>query len=457
MKDKKQLPVTLIALALGINLLFGYSVYSETVSKDKSDQVESVRVLVDAVSILRKNYVDADKVSYQKLVYAALEGMVKELDKHSRFHKPAENSSVKEDTAGEFAGIGVILNFKDKKLTVKRIIPGGPAEKSDLKAGDIIVKVGDYTLKGEGFSEAKKHIKGERGTPVTLTVLRGEEGSQEEVLVKVIRDIVKVPSITRVRVLPETELGYLYIAQFTRETAVDFRSAVTTLLDKNVRGLVVDLRSNPGGLLDSVVSMCSYFLEKNDLVIYTKGREKAQQKKYYAHGGVKFKDIPIVILINAGSASASEIFSACMHDYGKAVLIGEKTYGKGSVQTIVDLRDGSAIRFTIAKYYTKSGVTIHNVGIKPDIDVKLDKEEQREVNLLLSDLYPLDSDLAEYDKKDRQLQTAISVLQSINDVRKDHPPLKIYKDNKEAILKNADAFINVPEKEEVKGTSAEEK
>lgn len=456
MKDKKQFPMTLIGLILAVNLLFGYSVYSETINKDK-DKVESVRVLVDAVSILRKNYVDAEKVSYQKLVYAALEGMVKELDKHSRFHEPSDNKSVKEDTAGEFAGIGVILNFKDKTLIVKRIIPGGPSEKSDLKAGDIIIQVGDYVLKGEGFAEAKKHIKGERGTPVTLTVLRGEEGEKEEVIVKVIRDIVKVPSITRVRVLPETELGYLYIAQFTRETAVNFRSAITSLVDKNVRGIVIDLRGNPGGLLDSVVSMCSYFLDKNDLVIYTQGREKSHQKQYFAHGGIKFRDIPIVILINGGSASASEILSACMHDYEKAVLIGEKSYGKGSVQTIVDLRDGSAIRFTIAKYYTKSGTTIHNVGIKPDIDVKLSKEEQLEVTKMLMDLYPLDSELSKYDQKDRQLQTAISVLQGVNDAKRDQSVLKIFKDLKGSILKDADKFIKAPVKEEAKGTSSDSK
>lgn len=455
MKEKKQVPLALIAIILGVNLLFGFRVYSETTNKDKSDKVESVRVLVDAVSILRKNYVDADKVSYQKLVYAALEGMVKELDKHSRFHKPAENDSVKEDTAGEFAGIGVILNFKDKKLTVKRIIPDGPASKSDLKAGDIIIKVGDYILKGEGFSEAKKHIKGERGTKVTLTVLRGEEDAKEEVDVDLIRDIVKVPSITRTRVLPDTDLGYMYIAQFTRETAIDFRSALTSLIDKNIRGLVIDLRGNPGGLLDTVVSMCSYFLDKNDLVIYTQGREKAHQKKYFAHGGLKFRDIPIVILIDGGSASASEILSACLHDYGKAVLVGEKSYGKGSVQTIVDLRDGSAIRFTIAKYYTKSGTPIHNVGIKPDVEIKLNKEEQKSLNDVLGDLYPLDSELSEYDKDDRQLNTAISILQSIDENGRNQEPLKIFKDNKASILEGAKKFLEVPETDKPKGTSTE--
>ncbi|MCM8542471.1 MAG: S41 family peptidase, partial [Lentisphaeraceae bacterium] len=183
--------------------------------------------------------------------------------------------------------------------------------------------------------------------------------------------------------------------------------------------------------------------------------EKAHQKKYFAHGGLKFRDIPIVILIDGGSASASEILSACLHDYGKAVLVGEKSYGKGSVQTIVDLRDGSAIRFTIAKYYTKSGTPIHNVGIKPDVEIKLNKEEQKSLNDVLGDLYPLDSELSEYDKDDRQLNTAISILQSIDENGRNQEPLKIFKDNKASILEGAKKFLEVPETDKPKGTSTE--
>ena len=451
MNKNKQMPLTLLGVILGVNLIFGFSLYSETVNQDKSDKVETVRVLVDAVNILRKNYVDADKVSYEKLVYSALEGMVKELDKHSRFHTPVENESVKEDTSGQFAGIGVILNFKDKQLIIKRIIPGGPASKSDLKDGDIIIKVDDYVLKGEGFSEAKQHIKGERGTGVKLTVLRGDE----EKVVSVIRDIVRVPSVTRERILSGTELGYVYISQFTRETGNEFKAALASLTEKNIRGLIIDLRGNPGGMLDTVVSMCSLFLNKNDLVIYTQGRDEKKKKSYWAEGGQKYKQLPIVILINGGSASASEILGACLHDYGKAVLVGEKSYGKGSVQTIVDLRDGSAIRFTIAKYYTKSGTTIHNVGIKPDIAVMLGKEEQKEVNQLLMDLYPLDEELADYDLKDRQLQTAISVLKNISAKSTNKEALEIFKDNKESILESAKKFIEAPKEKAVKETPSE--
>lgn len=445
MKENKQVPALALVIILTVNLIFGFRAYSEDINK-KEDKVESVRVLVDAVSILRKNYVDADKVNYQRLVYAALEGMVKELDKHSRFHTPVQNEAVKEDNDGKFAGIGVILNFKDKQMTVKKLIPDGPAEKGGLKAGDIILKVDGYTLKGEGFSEAKKYIKGHRGTEVILVVQRGPQESPEEVEVRLIRDIVKVPSITRNRILKDSGIGYLHIAQFTRDTAVDFRNALGELTDKGAKGVIIDLRGNPGGMLNAAIQMCSYFLNKDDLVLYTKGRDKDHERKYFALGGIKFTNLPIVILIDGGSASASEILSACLHDYDKAVLVGEKSYGKGSVQTIVDLRDGSALRFTIAKYYTKSGSTIHNVGIDPDIEIKLTKEEKKEVSLMLNDLYPLDEELTEYDKKDRQLQAAISVLDKLVAADTDKEPLKVFTENKSEILQEVNKFLNVSEK-----------
>ena len=441
MKDSKHFPIAILVTILSINLFFGFRAYSENTSKDK-DRVDSVRVLVDAVSILRKNYVDADKVSYEKLVYAAMEGMVNELDKHSRFHTPRDNEAVKEDTDGKFAGIGVILNFKDKQLFVKKLIPGGPASKGDLKAGDIIIGVDGYELKGEGFTEAKQHIKGHRGTKVILKVLRTVDEEEKEVIVPLIRDIVKVPSVTRVRVIPESNFGYLYLKQFSRDSAKEFKKALDTLTEKEITGLVVDLRGNPGGMLDTAVEMCSYFLDKNDLVIYTQGRDSRGRRDYLALGGQKYKTLPVVILIDSGSASASEIVSACLHDYGKAVLIGEKSYGKGSVQTIVDLRDGSAIRFTIAKYFTKSNKTIHEVGITPDIAVKLSKEEKINVYEHLGDLYPFEDELNDFDSKDRQLQTAISVLNNVVHSDSSQAVLKTFKQREKKILKEVEKFTS---------------
>ena len=457
MKNSKHLPTAILVTVLSINLFFGFRAYSESTSKNKKDRVESVRVLVDAVSILRKNYVDADKVSYEKLVYAAMEGMVKELDKHSRFHTPSDNEDVKEDTAGKFAGIGVILNFKDKTLSVKKLIPGGPASKGDLKAGDIIIEVDGYVLKGEGFSEAKEHIKGERGTKVVLKVLRTVDGEEQEVTVPLVRDIVKVPSVTRVRVIPETNFGYFYVKQFSRDSGKEFQAALNTLVEKGINGLVLDLRGNPGGMLDAAVEMCSVFLDKSELVIYTQGRDSRGRRDYLALGGKKYKNLPIVILIDSGSASASEILSACLHDYGKAILIGEKSYGKGSVQTIVDLRDGSAIRFTIAKYFTKSNQTIHEVGISPDIPVKLTKEEKKDVYEHLGDLYPFEEELHDFDKDDRQLQTAIGVLKNVVNSDLSQQVLKTFKQRREEILKEVEKYTSAIPAEKSKESPSENK
>ncbi len=449
---KKQYSFLVLFLILTANLIFGFRVYSED-NKSPKDDVESIRVLVDAITLLRKNYVDADKVEYQKLVYAALDGMVNELDKYSRFHSPVENNAVKEDNDGKFAGIGVILNLHDGRMSIKKFIPGGPAEKSDLKIGDVLLEVDGVKLNTSSLSEASKQIKGDKGSEIILTVARKVGDKEEKFKIQLWRDIMKVPSVTRVRKLPGTEIGYFYVAQFTKDTATDFRDALVKLTDEKVKGIIVDLRGNPGGMLESVVQISSYFLDNGELVIYTKGRNETQEKKYLATGGLKFVDTPLVILIDEHSASAAEILSACLHDYGKAVLVGEKSFGKGSVQTIVDLSDGSAIRFTVAKYYTKSGKSIHEVGIQPDVQVKLSEEEKREVFTYLNDYYPLAEELILHDSTDRQLKVAVKVLENLIPESSEKEILKIYEEKREEILSKVESLrkgveSKVEEKEE---------
>ena len=433
MTNRKQFTFFAIVGILAFNLIFGYTVYSEEQQKNSSDQIESVRVLVDAVKILRKNYVDKDKVTYQKLVYAALQGMVKELDQHSRFHKPAKNVDIKEDSAGKFAGIGVTISFLDEKLIIKKIIPNGPASKSAIQAEDIIVAIDNIRMTGDGFDEAKKYLKGEVGTNVLVTVVR--ENVEHELSYTLTRDFVIVPSITRARLLPNTKLAYVHVVQFSQNTARDFKSELEKLKAAGAKGLIIDLRGNPGGMLSTAVKMCSFFLNEDDLVIYTKGRIKKDQRNYNAVGGKKFLKMPIVILIDKGSASASEIMAACLQDYHKTVLVGVKTYGKGSVQTIVDLRDGSAIRFTIAKYYTKSGRTIHKVGIEPDVLVKISTEQQPELFSHLGDLFPTADEVGAYDQQDTQLKAAMGVLQDLIEIDQSKPIHQVFEEHKDDLLK----------------------
>jgi carboxyl-terminal processing protease len=448
MTKNKQFPFFILIGILAINLIYGYQLHNKTNRENPNDKVESVRVLVDAVKILRKNYVDQEKVTYKKLVYSALRGMIKELDKHSQFHNPKDNTAVKEDTNGQFAGIGVTLNYLDKKLVLKKIIPDGPASRSDLKPGDIIVAVDNVRLTGQGFAEAKDLIKGEKGTSVLLTVARAEVES--ELSFTLIRDIVTVPSVIRSRILPDTKLAYIHLVQFSRDTAEAFEKELKTLTEAGAQGLIIDLRGNPGGMLTTAVKMCSFFLNEDDLVIYTKGRDKKDRQDYTAIDGEKFRNLPIVLLVDEGSASASEILAACLQDYGKAVLVGVKTYGKGSVQTIVDLRDGSAIRFTIAKYYTKSNRTIHNVGISPDVPVKITKEERLALRQHLSDLFPTESEYGDFDEKDSQLKAAIGVLQDLLKVKKNEEVHKLFEDNKEEILKKYSIIKVIDKAAEIK-------
>jgi carboxyl-terminal processing protease len=411
MTKNKQLSFYVLTVILAINLVVGYNVFSNSRVQDENDQVDSVRVFVDAVRLLRNNYVDEDKVAYQKLVYAAISGMVKELDKHSRFHTPVENQDVKEDSAGQFAGIGVTMQLLEEKLKVNRVMPDGPASKSDLRSKDVIVGVDGISIVGENLAKARSLIKGQRGSEVLLTIYR--ESVDAELQIPIIRDIVRVPSITRVRQIADTGIGYMYINQFTKDTDSDFELALRKFRDEGVNGLIIDLRNNPGGMLDTAINMCSLFVPENELVLYTQGRDSSNRKEYMSRGGSKFMDLPIVILVNEGSASASEILSACLSDYGKAIIVGAKSYGKGSVQTIVDLRDGSALRFTIAKYYTKGGRTIHNVGISPDIPVHIVKDEQKQLNKVLADLFPEDEEMDDWDSQDKQLQSAIGVMTEV--------------------------------------------
>ena len=410
MTKPKHFPIYILTVVLSLNLFIGYSIFSESRAESKNDQVDSVKVFTDAVKLLRDNYVDKDEVKYKKLVYAAIRGMVEELDKHSRFHSPVENKEVKEDSAGKFAGIGVTMNFVDDKLTVKRIIPDGPASRSELQPRDVLIAVDGISLKGKDMEQSRFLIKGEKGSEIVLTIWRQSE--EKEIQIPIIRDIVTIPSITRVRKLPGTNIGYMYISQFTHDTDEDFETVIKKFSDEKVNGLIIDLRGNPGGVLDTAINMCSLFVPEDELVLYTQGRDNSNRQEYFARGGNKYNDLPIVILINEGSASASEILSACLRDYKKAVLIGTKTYGKGSVQTIIDLRDGSALRFTIAKYYTKSDQTIHNVGIEPDVILELSDEEIKDLNTVLRDLFPNSDELDAFDKSDKQLDAAIAVFSS---------------------------------------------
>ena len=324
---------------------------------------------VDALAYIQDRYVDEDKTKPKDLMYGAIDGMVSTLDPFSQFMSPDDYKEMQVETSGEFGGLGIEIGLKDDHLTVITPIEGTPAERAGLMAGDRIVRIGEEKTDGMTVTDAVKRLRGEKGTKVTITLLR--EGLPETFDVTITRDTIKIQSVRSYR-LPG-DIGYIRISEFIDKTTADFRSAYLSLeKEKPMKGLIVDLRNNPGGLLTEAFTVADLFVEKGKTVVSTKGRDRNQDQEFVASGGPKINGKPVVTLVNEGSASGSEIVAGAMKDLKKAVLVGVKTFGKGSVQTILPLDNsgGAALRLTTAKYYTPSGVCIHGVGIEPDVEIK---------------------------------------------------------------------------------------
>ena len=410
MTRTRNLLLAALAAILAVNLVLGYRVYSAEASKAGEDQAfEKISVMMRVLYLIRKDYVDADKISYKDLVYNALHGMVRSLDPFSDFMSPDQYRNMMETTEGEFGGLGVIVSAEEDTLTIIAPIDGTPGSRAGLQAGDQIVKIQGKNVAGMKLGDAVKLMRGKPGTMVTITVHRPSTGVTKDYTIE--RAIIPVHSVKDTKVLPGTSIGYVRVTQFAEPTAGEFQTALKDLSAKNIDALVIDLRNNPGGLLPTVVEMCSYFLEPGKLIVSTEGRRPSQKHEFRTRKrGYHFKNCPIAILINGGSASASEIMSGCLKDWGRAVLIGEKSFGKGSVQNIIPLPDGSALRLTTAMYYTPSRRRIHRHGIEPDIKVKLTREEYQAI---------FDAqDRGGESAPDAQLQRAVEVLNSYDIYRK---------------------------------------
>jgi len=393
-----------LVAVLAANLVIGFRVYSAEAEKaGENEAFEKVSVLMQVLYLIRKDYVNADKVSYHDLVYNALHGMVRSLDPFSDFMPPAEYGSMMETTEGEFGGLGIIVSMKDEVLTIVSPIDDTPGSRAGLQAGDQIVKIeGEPTL-GLKLNEALGKLRGDAGTKVNLTIRRPATGETREVAVE--RAKIPLYTVKDARVLPGTRVGYVRITQFSDPTAEELRKAMETLDAEGIDSVVVDLRNNPGGLLPSAVEVCSYFLDPDTLIVSTEGRQPSQKHEFRTQKrGYRFPRKPVALLINGGSASAAEIMAGCLKDWGRAVLVGEKSFGKGSVQNVIPLPDGSALRLTTAMYYTPSRRVIHEHGIEPDVEERLSRPEYAAV---FEGTTPPGTSPA-----DRQLQRAVEVLRS---------------------------------------------
>ncbi len=354
-----------------INLVFGYSVYSKAkVNAPQDDGYGDIYYLTSVMELIREKYVDADAVTYQKLVHHAIKGMLQGLDPFTSYMEPQTYDKMKVETNGTgFGGLGIHLAYKNKKLTIIAPMYNSPAYKAGIKANDTILFIDGKPTNAMSEADCIKLLKGEAGSSITLTIYREAEKTTKEI--KIVREII-IPSTITWTHLKEDNIGYIRMSLFAIKTAEDLDKAIVALKKKGVTAIILDLRNNPGGLLNSAVEVCSRFIKKDKLVVFVEGRNKKSRIDYNALGSEKMLKIPIVILVNGNSASAAEIVAGCLQDYKRAVLIGEKTFGKGSVQSIIPMPDKSALRLTIAKYYTPSKRVIHKHGIKPNVIVDID-------------------------------------------------------------------------------------
>jgi len=396
------------------------SVAISGIEKNKKDDLyRDVALFSDALAIIQEDY--ADEVKPKDLIYGALKGMLSSLDPHSQFMDPDTYNELKVDTEGKFGGLGIEITIKDGLLTVMTPIEDTPAWKVGIKTGDRIVKINGELTRDITLIEAVKKLRGKPQTEVNITVLREKEKKLLEF--KITRDIIKIKSVKEAKILEEG-IGYIRLIEFREDTSRDFDAALENLKKEGMTACILDLRNNPGGILDAAVAVAGKFIEKGKLIVSTKGRKTNQNMELLARQANPYLDIPLVILVNDGSASGSEIVAGCLQDYKRAIILGTNTFGKGSVQTVIPLSDGSALRLTTSKYFTPLGRVIHNKGIKPDVIVE---ERNVEVSEEKTQLKPQDifEELQKKEKtekeipgkdysNDYQLARAVDLLKAIN-------------------------------------------
>ncbi|MFH1407152.1 MAG: S41 family peptidase [Candidatus Omnitrophota bacterium] len=363
----------LIVFIMSASFIISSAVCFAEKEKPETENIyEQIELFTDALSAIQTDYVE--EVSPKKAIYGALKGMLADLDAHSQFLDPEIYSEIKVETQGKFGGLGIEITIKDDLLTVVAPIADTPADKAGLKSGDRIIKIDGEITKDITLMEAVKKLRGKPGTQVKITVAR--EGEKEFLDFTITRDIIKVKSIKEAKIL-EDKIGYIRLVEFQERTANDFDLALADLKAKGMEALILDLRNNPGGLLSSAIGASERFIPKGDVIVSTKGRIKEQNTQYLSKGRKEMVDLPLIVMINGGSASGSEIVAGAIQDYKRGIILGEKSFGKGSVQTIIPLKDGSALRLTTSKYFTPLGRVIHNAGVVPDVVVAEEKSKDK--------------------------------------------------------------------------------
>ncbi len=403
-----------LKVALCVFLVLWGSIYlgcaGENIKDRDKELYREIELFSDAVTIIQSDYVE--EVEPKKLVYGALEGMLSSLDGYSQFMDPESFKEMEIETKGEFGGLGIEIGVRKGVLTIIAPMDGTPADEAGLKAGDKIVKINKELTRDIKLIDAVKKLRGKPRTKVEITILR--EGEEKLLDFTIERDIIKLKSIKTAKML-DKETGYIKLIEFQEKTPRELEEKLLKLKNKGMKALILDLRNNPGGLLDTAYGVADKFLAKGKVIVSLEGGVPAQNKVYKSRGGRHFLDFPMVVLVNEGSASASEIVAGAIQDNQRGIILGSKTFGKGSVQTVIPLKDGSAARLTTAVYYTPSGRSIRDKGITPDVEVSLKEEKE------LPEEEDIFKKLEEKDKVkekeevvyDNQLQAAVDVLKGI--------------------------------------------
>ena len=356
-------------LIVFFNILFSSILYS------KNDLYEKIDLFGEVLENIKKEYVD--DVDQKKMMDSAINGVLQSLDPYSAYMSPELFREMQTDTRGEFGGLGIEIGMEAGVVKVISPIDDTPAAKAGIKAGDYIVKIGGEQVQGKSLLEAVKLMRGPVGTSIDLTVRR--KNLKKPLEFTIVRKIIEVQSVSSKIIGDEKNLGYIRLKSFNENSDKQFLKIVKEFEKKTkIKGYVLDLRNNPGGLLTQAINITDFFLEDGEIVS-TKGRKLSETRKFFARKGDETKGKPLVVLINNGSASASEIFAGALKDHKRAIILGENSYGKGSVQSIIPLRNGGGMRLTISKYYLPSGKSISDVGVTPDILVE-EKEDNFSIN-----------------------------------------------------------------------------
>ncbi len=410
-----------------IFIILIYISFSFPSSEVKDKTYKQINLLLDVLKYTEENYVE--EVDKEKLLNSAIKGLLKPLDPFTQFMEPDLYKELKVETEGQFGGLGIRITIRDEWITVITPLPGTPAYKAGILPNDRIIKIEGESTYGMSLEDAVKKLRGQPGTKVNITIQR--ETQKEPFDLTLTRDIIKI-EVIKYKML-ENNIGYIALFEFNSNSYKDISQALEELKKQGMKGLILDLRNNPGGLLDQAVNIAKLFLGENKLIVYTEGR-KSPRKEYRADEKAKYLDIPMVVLVNGGSASGAEILAGALKDNKRAILVGSRTFGKASVQSVLDLGDGYGLKLTTARYYTPSGKRIDKIelsktqkststievgGIMPDIVIEVPKELEVKLYQQREEIYTPGKEPVSAVKKEEQVEDiilvrALEILKAIN-------------------------------------------